>query len=45
VHVEEPGWICTTDHVEYCGHVGSFRNTTVEGKINGIVNLGVIDIG
>jgi len=38
------GWQCNTDLIEFAGYSGSFRNTTVEGQINGLeLNLGVID--
>ena len=38
------GWNCNTELVEYVGRDGSFRNTTVEGAINGMeLHLGVID--
>ena len=39
-----PGWICNNDLIEFCGHAGSFRNTTVNGQINGMeLHLGVLD--
>jgi hypothetical protein len=42
--IEQKGWVCNTDLIEYCGDVGSFRNTTVEGTINGMeLHLGVVD--
>jgi hypothetical protein len=28
--------VVVIDLIEYCGEVGSFRNTTIEGPINGI---------
>jgi len=35
---------CNTDVIDYCGDVGSFRNTTIEGPINGMeLHLGVVD--
>ena len=38
------GWTCNTSLIEFVNHTGSFRNTTVEGAINGLeLNLGVID--
>jgi phage terminase large subunit-like protein len=38
------GWVCNTDLIEFAGHTGSFRNTTIEGQINGMeLHLGVID--
>ena len=34
----------TPNLIEYAGHAGSFRNTTVEGAVNGMeLHLGVID--
>ncbi len=39
-----PGWTCNNELIEYCGHAGSFRNTTVNGQITGLeIHLGVID--
>jgi predicted phage terminase large subunit-like protein len=38
------GWVCNTELIEFVGWRGSFRNTTVEGAINGMeLHLGVID--
>jgi predicted phage terminase large subunit-like protein len=38
------GWKCNEQVIEYVGHRGSFRNTTVLGAINGLEqHLGVID--
>jgi predicted phage terminase large subunit-like protein len=38
------GWKCNEQIIEYVGHRGSFRNTTVLGAINGLeLHLGVID--
>jgi phage terminase large subunit-like protein len=38
------GWTCNANLIEYAGHAGSFRNTTVEGAVNGLKShLGVID--
>jgi predicted phage terminase large subunit-like protein len=38
------GWACNSELIEYAGCAGSFRNTTIEGAINGLeLNLGVID--
>lgn len=38
------GWVMNTSLIEYEGYVGSFRNTTVNGPINGMeLHLGVID--
>jgi len=37
-------WTCNSELIEFAGRVGSFRNTTVDGQINGLeINLGVID--
>jgi hypothetical protein len=42
--VNAPGWQCNTSLIEYAGHAGSFRNTTVGGSINGLeLHLGVLD--
>lgn len=42
--VGEHGWACNTTLIEYADYTGSFRNTTVEGAINGLeLHLGVID--
>jgi hypothetical protein len=42
--IEQKGWVCNTDLIEYVGDVGSFRNTTIEGTINGMeLHLGVVD--
>jgi predicted phage terminase large subunit-like protein len=42
--IDVPGWQCSADLIEYVGHTGSFRNTTVNGAITGFgLNLGVID--
>jgi hypothetical protein len=39
-----PGWTCNCDLIEFAGHTGSFRNTTVDGQINGMeLHLGVLD--
>jgi hypothetical protein len=38
------GYVCNTDLIEYVGDVGSFRNTTIEGTINGMeLHLGIVD--
>ena len=38
------GWQCNNELIEFVGRRGSFRNTTVEGQINGMeLHLGVID--
>jgi predicted phage terminase large subunit-like protein len=38
------GGICNADLIEFVGHTGSFRNTSVEGQVNGMeLHLGVID--
>jgi hypothetical protein len=42
--IGSPGWQCNSDLIEYVGHAGSFRNTTVGGSINGLeLHLGVLD--
>jgi predicted phage terminase large subunit-like protein len=39
-----PGWQRSTSLIEYIGHTGSFRNTTVGGPITGMeLHLGIID--
>ena len=38
------GWTCNQELVEYCGHAGFFRNTTVNGQITGQeIHLGILD--
>jgi predicted phage terminase large subunit-like protein len=38
------GWAANNNLIEFVGHQGCFRNTTVDGAINGFgLNLGVID--
>ena len=38
------GWACNAECIEFVGATGSFRNTTVEGPINGFgFHLGVLD--
>ena len=42
--IGKSGWACSNDHIEFVGKDGSFRNTTVNGPINGFrLDLGVID--
>jgi predicted phage terminase large subunit-like protein len=42
--IGEQNWMCNSELVEFCGHAGSFRNTTVQSAINGMeLHLGVID--
>ena len=42
--IGKSGWTCNSDQIDYCDHVGSFRNTTVSGTINGFeIHLGVLD--
>jgi len=42
--IDEQGWTCNTELIEFVRKKGSFRNTTVEGQINGMeLHLGVID--
>ncbi len=44
LQIGQPGWVCNTEYIEYCREVGSFRNTTVQGPINGMeLHLGVLD--
>jgi hypothetical protein len=39
-----PGWQCNANFIEFVDRADSFRNTTVNGGINGFgLNLGVID--
>ena len=39
-----PGWTVNNNLIEYVNHEGSFRNTTVQGEINGFgLDLGVVD--
>jgi hypothetical protein len=39
-----PGWQCNTEHIEYMDCTGDFRNTTVNGAINGFgFHLGAVD--
>jgi predicted phage terminase large subunit-like protein len=39
-----PGWACNNELIEFAGHLGSFRNTTVNGQITGLeLHLGVLD--
>jgi hypothetical protein len=38
------GWVLNTGLIEYAGHTGSFRNTTVAGSINGMeLHFGLVD--
>jgi hypothetical protein len=42
--INTPGWKHDSSHIEFAGHRGSFRNTTVSGAITGMeLNLGIID--
>lgn len=44
VNVGKPGWECNSELIEFPDYAGSFRNTTVQGPINGMeLNLGIID--
>jgi hypothetical protein len=36
VKIGTPGWQCNADLIEFADYSGSFRNTTVEGQINGM---------
>jgi predicted phage terminase large subunit-like protein len=39
-----PGWQCNTSLIEFGGHAGSFRNTTVRGGVNGMaLDVGIVD--
>jgi predicted phage terminase large subunit-like protein len=42
--IGSPGWQTSTNLLEYVGHAGSFRNTTVGGPITGMeLHLGIVD--
>jgi hypothetical protein len=42
--INQPGLVCNTELIEYVNGLGSFRNTTIGGSINGMeLNLGVLD--
>jgi hypothetical protein len=44
LNVGAHGWEFNTDLIEFPKYAGSFRNTTVQGSINGMeLNLGIID--
>jgi predicted phage terminase large subunit-like protein len=44
MEVGATGWAANNNLIEFAGHRGSFRNTTVDGAINGFsLDLGVID--
>ena len=44
LRVGAAGWAANNTLLEFVGHHGSFRNTTVDGAINGFgLNLGVVD--
>jgi predicted phage terminase large subunit-like protein len=44
LQIGTPGWAANNNLIEFVGHSGSFRNTTVEGQITGLpVDLGIID--
>ena len=44
VQLGQPGWQNNTTLIEYPLHIGSFRNTTVDGAINGFgLRLGLVD--
>jgi Terminase large subunit, T4likevirus-type, N-terminal len=39
-----PGWIANTSMTEFARYAGSFRSTTIEGKVTGLeLNLGILD--
>jgi predicted phage terminase large subunit-like protein len=43
-HIGAHGWTCNQSLIEFVERRGSFRNTTIEGAINGMeLHLGVID--
>jgi predicted phage terminase large subunit-like protein len=42
--INQPGWQCNNYLIEYVGRTGSFRNTSVNGPINGFrLDLGIVD--
>jgi predicted phage terminase large subunit-like protein len=42
--IDVQGWMCNKSLIEYAGYSGSFRNTTIDGPINGMeLHLGVLD--
>ena len=42
--IGENGWICSNELIEFSGHDGSFRNTTVAGPVNGLaLDVGIVD--
>lgn len=42
--IDQPGWMCNSSLIEFVGHQGSFRTTTVAGAVNGMeLHLGIID--
>jgi predicted phage terminase large subunit-like protein len=44
LHIGVPGWSCNSRLIEFVGQAGSFRNTTINGLINGMeLHLGVLD--
>jgi len=44
MRIGEQGWVCNTEFIEYSNFPGSFRNTTVQGAVNGMeLHLGVLD--
>jgi predicted phage terminase large subunit-like protein len=44
LQIGTPGWAANNDLIEFAGHVGSFRNVTVDGGITGFgLDLGIID--
>ena len=44
VEVGATGWAANNNLIEFVGHRGSFRNTTVDGAVNGFrLDLGVVD--
>ena len=44
LQIGTPGWAANSNLIEFVGHNGSFRNTTVDGQITGFgLDLGIID--
>jgi hypothetical protein len=44
IKIGTPSWQCNSELIEFADYSGSFRNTTIEGQINGLeLHLGIID--
>jgi hypothetical protein len=44
IRIRAPGWMANNTLTEFVGFKGSFRSTTIEGKITGMeLNLGILD--